>query len=127
MKAEYARLIDETQNLKAELEEMKRALTPEKTVADLLTAGDSEAVRTANKGREKTEEAVLSGGLRDLESTEQELLKRRQEAASRNREETIAAIKPLLDKAIREKRPIDAKFYFNAITSLYPDWTYAEE
>ena len=45
----------------------------------------------------------------------------------RKREETIAAIKPLLDKAIREKRPIDAKFYFNAITSLYPDWTYAEE
>lgn len=128
MKAEYARLIDETQNLRVELEEMKRALTPEKTVADLLTAGDAEAVRTAKKGSEKAETAVLlTEGLRDLLAAEQSGLKLRQDAASRNYEEVIDALKPLLDKAIREKRPIDAKFYFNAITSLYPDWSYAEE
>ena len=127
MKAEYARLIDETQNLRVELEEMKRALTPEKTVADLLTAGDAEAVRTAKKGSEKAETAVLPEGLRDLLAAEQSGLKLRQDAASRNYDEVIDALKPLLDKAIREKRPIDAKFYFNAITSLYPDWTYAEE
>ena len=52
---------------------------------------------------------------------------RRLEESKRCREETVKALKALMDKAISEDRVIDAKFYYSTIKSLYPDWSYVKE
>ena len=127
MKEEYAQLIDETQALRTELEEMKRALTPEKTVADLMSTGDSDPSSKSNSVAKASEDRNLPKGSRALAAANAAMDEQRAEAAKRNREEAVKALKALMDKAISEDRVIDARFYYSAIKSLYPDWTYVKE
>ena len=128
MKEEYARLIDETQALRADLEEMKRALTPEKTVADLMSMGDDAAQSSkSNSVATASEDRNLPKGSRALAAVNAAMDEQRAEASRRSREETIKALKALMDKAISEDRVIDARFYYSAIKSLYPDWSYVKE
>jgi len=129
MKEEYAQLIDETQALRADLEEMKRALTPEKTVADLMSAGgdSASAASKSNSVVKASEDRNLPKGSRALAAINAAIGEQRAEKAKRCREETIKALKALMDKAISEDRVIDARFYYSAIKDLYPDWTYVKE
>ena len=127
MKEEYAQLIDETQALRADLEEMKRALTPEKTVADLMSMGDDAASAKSNFVARASEDRNLPKGSRALAAANAAMDEQRAEASKRSRDEAIKALKALMDKAISEDRVIDARFYYSAIKSLYPDWTYVKE
>ena len=126
MKESYARLIDETQSLRSELEEMKRALTPEKTVADLMTTGEDEA-GTATNTTAVAEDRNMPRGKRALDKEERAGAKRAAATAEQRRKEIISALTALMERAIAEDRAIDARFYHSAIKSLYPDWTYVKE
>lgn len=125
---EYERLIGETQSLKADLEEMKRALTPEKTVADLMSVGDeAEESSKSNTVAKASEDRHAPKGQRALSAANAALAERRAADSQRIREETIAALKALMEKAISEDRAVDARFYYSTIKSLYPDWSYVKE
>ena len=126
MKEEYAQLIGEAQSLRADLEEMKRALTPEKTVADLMSAG-ADTTSKSNSVAKASDDRNIPKGSRALAAANAALGEQRLEASKRSREEAVKALKALMDKAISEDRVIDARFYYSAIKSLYPDWTYVKE
>ena len=128
MKEEYAQLIDETQTLRADLEEMKRALTPEKTIADLMSTGGEDATSSkSNSVSKASEDRSVPKGSRALATANAAIDNLRSEESKRCREEAITALKALMDKAISEDRAIDARFYYSAIKSLYPDWSYVKE
>ena len=107
---------------------MKRALTPEKTVADLMSTGDSTASSNSNSvAKASSDNRNLPKGSRALAAANAALAEQRVENAKHRREETIDALKVLMDRAISEDRVIDARFYYSVIKNLYPDWTYVKE
>lgn len=130
LKAEYANMIAETKALEAELEEMKRALTPEKTVNDLMIVGAEDEAAT-----NRLKKAAAATAAMTFSTPGQLMLEREQRvrddalasALSRRRIRTLAILEQLLDASVAEERPIDAKFYLDTIRLLYPDWQHKKD
>lgn len=123
IKADYVNMIGETQALQAELEEMKRALTPEKTVKDLFIAGGDESTNLVAKA-EPVKEDRRTPAERRLAALEADRDRQLDESFARTRAEIVGALERLLSRAVAERRTFDAQFYFKVIKSMYPDWTY---
>lgn len=122
LKAEYANMISETKTLEAELEEMKRALTPEKTINDLLIVGEEADSSNKVARAEAANSALLTPGDRRLVSAERKRAEELASALASRRAASQKILERLLANAVAEKRVIDAQFYLNTLKALYPDW-----
>ena len=119
-----------------DLEERERALTPEKTVADLAWAGgvedtviDAEGnVRKQAKTPYRAEDdRTLPRATRTLARVERETSEAVAQEAARTRASVVAALERLYVAALRDDRVIDADYYRKALKALYPDWEFKGE
>ncbi len=122
LKSEYDARIAEMDALTRDLEEMKRALTPERTISDLMTVGDEESVITTKVAEE--DDKNTPNGKRELIKAEKELAFIRSEIQDNVRELRIAKLVDLMKAAIKADKVVEAKYYYRAIREMYPDWEY---
>lgn len=115
-----------------ELEERERALTPDKTSADMTWVEEREAdsLGGTNTVRRKLKtlpenNTSLPIGERVLERVKRLDLEAQSEHAGINRTRVVASLEALYLQAISEQRVNDAHFYYTALKSLYPDWEYS--
>ena len=115
---------------KADLEERERALTPEKTVADLSWAGGMEDTILDIDGNVKKQEKVvydperdmtLPSETRNLFRAERLVGEERAAHTAKVREELSERLTAMREKALAEGRVIDAEFYMKNLRTLYPD------
>ena len=114
-----------------DLEERERALTPEKTIADLAWAGGQEDSVLDENGNvtKKTKEPYLVENDRSLPRASRSLAKAeremREELAAQTeatRDSLVASLEKLYIAAVKEDRVTDADFYRRSIRSLSPTW-----
>lgn len=120
LKSEYGARIAEAEALTRDLEEMKEALTPERTISDLMTTGDD---LRAEKPAEE-DDRNLPAGRRELARAEKTLSALRTEISSATREERIRKLEALMQTAIKADRVVEAQYYYRAIREMYPDWEF---
>ena len=114
-----------------DLEERERALTPEKTIADLAWAGgqDDSVLDENGNVTKKVKEPYLAENDRTLPRASRSLAKAeretREELAAQTemtRDSLVASLEKLYIAAIKEDRVTDADFYRRSIRSLSPTW-----
>jgi hypothetical protein len=114
------------------LEERERALTPDKTSADLTWIGEREAdviggetnrVRRVKKVSPENDPS-LPRATRSLARTDRLVAEAQASRFGRSRDRLVQTLEKLWLAAYREDRVVDADFYFKTLRTLYPDWEY---
>ena len=118
------------------VEERERALTPEKTIADLAWAGGQEDSVLDENGNvaKKTKEPYLAENDRTLPRPSRELAKVEREMreglsaeTEKSRDRLVATLERLYVAAIKDDRVTDADFYRRSILSFSPGWKLSSE
>jgi len=115
------------------LAEKERALTPDKTAADLVWVNDGETDEIGGatnrpvraKGWLRPEDNLtLPRGTRRLAREERLQYEADTNRLAIARARIVGTIEPMMVQAIKEDRIVDADFYYNMLKQLYPDWNY---
>ena len=130
-KIDFETLEREFTEWRRDLDERERALTPEKTIADLAWAGGQEDSVLDENGNvaKKTKEPYLAENDRALPRPSRALAKAERETREgqaaemeKSRDRLVATLEKLYVAAIRDDRVTDAEFYRRSIRSLSPTW-----
>lgn len=136
LKIDFATWQRDLTELEKELNELERALKPEKTIADLAWVGGGEDMEVGEDGVVKVknrreyraeDDMTLPRSSRDLARTERRISESTAENTAQVRSRIIKCLESMYVAALKEDRIVDADFYRASLKSLYPDWEFKPE
>lgn len=132
---DYETLYQQLYQLQQELEEEKRALTPDPTVAELSRAGDGGDCVVDEHGDLTNVVKVVYNPETDRRLPPETRLLAKANRARRElsaqqadamRQQTLDVLVALYERAVAQGRVVDAEFFRKNIKSLYPDWEHGK-
>lgn len=138
-KRDYDHLVQWSQDLadkERELVEREKALTPEKTIADLAWAGGTDDTVIDDKGNvrkfvkvayDPEKDPMLPEATRRLARAERQVRQAQSNQVVAVRSAVTAKLEKLYVQALKDGRVIDAEHYRKNILQMYPDWKFAGE
>ena len=135
-KTNYEELERNLLEWKLDLEERERALTPEKTIADLEWAGGMEDTIIDDKGNvtkqvkkvyDPEKDMALPAESRRLARANRKVREKQDARIAEARENVVKTMEGLYVSALKDGRVIDADFYKKNILIMYPDWKFQGE